>query len=698
LLAHLRFTQNVKINGIGKYPDALRQKLIFCFVVIITGVFVASQKIYDEPTLETLLDKSGKYVGMQYPHSLGFDGNGIKIAVIDTGVDYNHPDLFGFGPDGKVIGGFDFIENDDSPLDTNGHGTEVTGIIAADGALKGIAPRAKILAYRVSDTGNSVSSDLIVKAIQRAVEDDADVINISLGVNRTNDRIEDAINYAVQKGVIVIAAAGNSGPDLKTIGSPGKDPHAITVGATYNNLTASLVATLEIDGKRVEVLPMVGTEPIAGQITSEIVFGKYGRQDDLTGIDAKGKILLVERGSDVQGELVYFSEKEKNSADAGARAMIVFNNEPGIFLGDLKNKQEGPDYKPRIPAVSMSKEDGLLLKAILENKTVGTINAFYHPDFVSFFSSRGPVSPFYIKPDLVAPGVFVNTTSVLGRYNFTSGTSFAAPHVSGAVALMLQKNPELSPEEMSSIISTTADPISDTYGTRFTQEISGVGRLNITKAFDANLIILPHYATFDLSPFTRTQAHAFELRTIDGVKPDILVDVDLDQGPVKFDYSVDDSTLNVKASLVNQTAGQYEGTITITDRKTTYHVPILLRVSDGAVSVKEDDGRLDFAIDLQREWTYAKISVFNTDARLVDSISLTPTKIESALIEKAGTYWIQAEVRTDGETINLYNTIIVESVQQKQVGFDFGLPGQQLAILVAIGIVVALVGLVIRRK
>jgi minor extracellular serine protease Vpr len=661
-------------------------------------VFLSSQKIHDEPTLETMLDKSSKYVGVQHPRSLGFDGAGIKVAVIDTGVDYNHRDLFGFGPSGKVIGGFDFIENDDSPLDTNGHGTEVAGIIAADGEIKGVAPHAKILAYRVSDTGNSVSSDLIVKAIHRAVEDDADIINISLGVNRTNDRIEDAINYAVQKGVVVIAAAGNSGPDLKTIGSPGRDPHAITVGATYNNLTASLVATLAIDGKRIEVLPMVGTEPLTGQIAAEVVFGKYGRHDDLKYIDAKDKILLVERGSDVQGELVYFSEKEKNSADVGVKALIVFNNEPGIFLGDLKNKQEGPDYKPRIPVVSMSKEDGLFLKSMLENKTIGTINAFYHPDFVSFFSSRGPVSPFYMKPDLVAPGVFVNTTSILGGYNFTSGTSFAAPHVSGAVALLLQKNPELRPDEISSIISTTADPISDTYGTQFTQEISGVGRLNITKAFDANLIILPHYAVFDLSPFTKTQTQLFELRTVDGAEPAIDVSVNLDQGSVKFDYFADNSTLAVSALLVNQTAGQHQGTITITDHKATYHVPILLRVSDGSVSVKESDGRLDFTIDLQREWTYAKISVFNTDARLVDSVSLTPTKNESILIEKAGTYWIQAEVRAGGDTINLYNTIKIEAVNSKQTGFDLGLPGQQIMILIALGAIVALAGLVISRR
>jgi minor extracellular serine protease Vpr len=676
----------------------MKMRLVFCVLVIVIGFSLLSQKIQHDPPLEILLDKSSSYVGVERPHELGFNGDNIKIAVIDTGVDYNHPDLFGFGPDGKVIGGYDFIENDDSPLDTNGHGTEVAGIIAANGNLRGVAPNAKILAYRVSDTGNSVSSDLIIKAVERAVQDGADIINISLGVNRTNDKIEDAINDAVKKGIIVITAAGNSGPDLRTIGSPGKDPNAITVGATYNNITASLVATLEIDSIRIQILPMVGLEPLNGPITSEIVFGKYGRQEDLKDVDAKDKILLIERGSDVEGELVYFSQKEKNSANAGAKAIIVYNNEPGIFLGDLKNKLEGPDYKPRIPAVSMSGEDGIIVKSMLENKTIGTINTFYHPDFVSFFSSRGPVSPFYIKPNLVAPGVFVNTTSIAGGYNLTSGTSFAAPHVSGAVAILLQKNPTLTPQQIGSIISTTADPISDTFGTLFTQEISGVGRLNVTKAFDANLIILPSFAIFDLSPHTKTQTVAFDLKTINDEKPNITVDFKIDQNAAKLDYTIDENTLTVKATLTDQKVGQYEGSIIVADQKTTYHIPVLLRISNGSINVIENNGRLDFEIDSSDEWSYAKISVFNTDYRIVDSTSATPASTGSILIHDTGTYWIQAELKSGKDTINLYNTAIVKNSAEPSFDIsDIGLPAQPLLIIIVIASVIVMVGLVIRK-
>ena len=662
---------------------------VFCFCLVLAGVFLLSSKQTD-PSPEILLDKSSKYVGVQHPQNLGFYRKGIKVAVIDTGVDSNHPDL----SQDTMIGGYDFIENDNTPQDTNGHGTEVAGIIAANGNLRGIAPESKILAYRVSDTGNSVSSDLIVKAIQKAVEDDADIINLSLGVNRTNDKIEDAINYAVEKGVIVVAAAGNSGPDLRTIGSPGKDPHTITVGATYNNITASLVATLDIDGKRFQVLPMVGIVPLSEPLTADIIFGKYGKEVDLAGLDVKDKILLVERGSDVKDELLYFSIKEKNAANAGAKAIIVYNNEPGIFLGDLNNKMEGPEYKPRIPAVSMSKEDGQTLLSILQNKTSGTINTFYHPDFVSFFSSRGPVSPFYIKPDLVAPGVFVNTTSIHGRYNLTSGTSFAAPHVSGAAAIILEKNPELKPYQIKSLIVSTADPVSDTFGTLFPQEISGVGRLNITRAFDANLMFRPDYAIFDLSPFTKSQTLQFQIETIDNDKSEPQIKIQFDSPAVKFDHWVDGSTLFVKADLIEQKTGQFQGSIIISD-KVTQRIPILLRISDGAIEISENSGVLDFKIDSDKKWSYAKITIFNDDGRLVDSASITPTKDQTITVGNSGKYWVQAELKTENDTISIYNTITVQSANQT---FDIGIPYQPLVILAGVGAVIGAVGLLIRRK
>jgi len=205
--------------------------VVFASIVVIFSSLIIFQLLPND-NFHTYIEKSVPFIGGDVPRMEGFDGTGIKIAVIDTGVDYNHPDVFGFGLDGKVVGGYNFINEGEPPLDTNGHGNQVAGVIAANGILKGVAPKSKILAYKVSEDGEGVSSDLIIKAINKSIEDDADIINISLGVNKTNSNIDKAVDNALQKGIIVITAAGNDGPIPNTIGSPGKNPGCLTVGAT----------------------------------------------------------------------------------------------------------------------------------------------------------------------------------------------------------------------------------------------------------------------------------------------------------------------------------------------------------------------------------------------------------------------------------------------------------------------------------
>ena len=453
----------------------------------------------NDVSLELLLENSRPHIGAVYPSEIGIGGKTIKIAVIDTGVNFDHPDLLGIGEDGKIVGGYDFIENDNFPQDTNGHGTQVAGIIAADGEITGIAPKSKILAYRVSEDGEAVSSDLIIKAIKQAISDEADIINISLGVDIIHDEIDHAVNEAVKNGIVVVAAAGNSGPDNETIGSPGANPNAITVGATYNDIDSSIVSTLQIGEEQFQVLPMLGTEIISEKIIEEIEFGGFGREQDLKYLDVKNKILLVERGGEVEDEVVFFSEKEHVAVNNGAKAIIVFNNEPGIFYGELIHEFIPENYVPSIPAVSITQEDGLKIKKMLNTKTIGIIDVFNHPDFVAMFSSRGPVSPFYEKPDLVAPGVFVKTTSLGEKYNITSGTSYAAPHIAGAVALLLEKNPEFTPQEIKSKLITTSNLVTDPFGNEFPMNIGGAGRVNVTDAFNSELLILPSNLRFDLS-------------------------------------------------------------------------------------------------------------------------------------------------------------------------------------------------------
>ena len=168
-------------------------------------------------------------------------GEGVKIAIIDTGVDYTHQDLGGcLGQNCKVIGGYDFVNNDDDPMDDHGHGTHVAATAAGDGVLKGVAPGAQILAYKVIDEYGMGYMNKIISGIEKAVEDKANIISMSLGgVGNPDDPLSQATDNAVNAGVVAVVAAGNSGPDERTISTPGTARLAITVGASdkYDILT-----------------------------------------------------------------------------------------------------------------------------------------------------------------------------------------------------------------------------------------------------------------------------------------------------------------------------------------------------------------------------------------------------------------------------------------------------------------------------
>ncbi|MCH8323951.1 MAG: S8 family serine peptidase [Thaumarchaeota archaeon] len=676
-----------------------QNKVIFSVIVTVIAATLVFQLNFDNK-FEIMVDISGPYVGTTFPNDLGYDGEGIKIAVIDTGVDHLHPDLFGFGPGGKIVGGYNFVDESKMPVDTNGHGTEVSGIIASDGQLSGIAPKASIFAYKVSDDGENVSSDLIIKAINKAIEDDVDIINISLGVNKTNSKIDDAVSKATRNGIVVVVAAGNDGPGLETIGSPGQSFDAITVGATYNNITASLVATLEVDGKQFQVMPMMGTPSLDEPITEEIVFGEYGRQKDLSEGSFSDSMVLVERGSSVEGELVYFSEKENNVANVGGRALIVYNNQKGIFLGELFHQFAPPDYRPRIPVLSMSNEDGEFLKNSIQNRTTATLNVFYNPDFVAYFSSRGPVSPFYIKPDLVAPGVFINSTLIDAKYNLTSGTSFAAPHVSGAAALLLQKNQDFTPKEVKSLLVTTTDFVTDAYENKFPIETSGSGRLNITRAFEANLVISPPTLIYNLSTEKETAREDLKLKALDGSLGKINAEF-VGDDDVNFDYKQQGNVLETTVSLPSESLGEFQGTIVIENKNVEYHVPVVIHKTKGSVNVFEEDGRLDFEILYPEEWSYAKISVINKDTGKTDVTSVTPKKESSISVTEKGEYWILANIVANGETSDAFETITIETPSTKN-NFDlfdfFEIPERPFIIVIVVAVMISLVGLKFRIK
>ena len=671
--------------------------VIFSVVLVFLVGFILSQPLESENEFQTYLKRSVPYIGTEIPRMDGIDGTGIKIAIIDTGIDFNHPDLFGWGPDGKVIGGYNFIQEGQPPLDNNGHGTQVAGVIAADGEVVGVAPKAKILAYKVSEDGEGVSSELIVKAIEKAIEDGADIINISLGVNKTNAKIDRAVDNALEKEIFVVVAAGNDGPGLKTIGSPGRNFGAITVGATYNNLTSSLVATLEVDGKPYTVIPMVGS-PKLEPISEKIVFGGYGKIEDLEKIDVKNSILIVERGSDVEGELLYFSIKEGNAANAGAKALIVYNNEPGIFLGELIHEFIQPDYKPQIPVVSIDREEGLQIKESITNGNEASMHLFYNPDFVVHFSSRGPVSPFYIKPEIVAPGAYINTTQNNAGYNFTSGTSYAAPHVSGAVALLLQKNPELHHHEIKSLLLTTVEPVSDAYGQEFSIHDAGAGRLDIGNAFNAKLIILPPNFVVNVSSDDLIAEKQFKLKLIEGTLDNLDVKF---VGPefIKFSHILNDDILEIKMSISDKKFGDHEGRMIVNHEDTQYTIPFLLHYTEGSISVNQQNQKLFFEINHPDEWSFAKISVTNSKDGKTDTTTITPNKKASIEIYENAEYWIDAKIRVNQNTTDAFSTIQINSLQENSDRLEIiDIPEKQIGIIALFVLIIGIFGLIKRKQ
>ena len=582
------------------------------------------------------------------------------------------------------------------PIDTNGHGTQVAGVIAADGQLVGIAPKAKILAYKVSEDGKNVPSELIIRAIDKAVEDDADIINISLGVNKTNSRIDGAVDRALDSGILVITAAGNDGPAAGSIGSPGRNHGSITVGATYNNLESSLVATLDIDDKQYTVIPMVGSSKLDEPILSEIVFAGHASAQDLVGMDAKGKILLAERGS-ADGEILFFSTKEANAADAGALALVVYNNKPGIFLGELIHEFTDTEYRPRIPVVSIGMERGLEIRSMLNDARGGMLHLFYNPDFVAHFSSRGPVSPFYIKPDMVAPGAYINTTQNNARYNFTSGTSYAAPHVSGAAALLMQKNHDMMHQDIKSLLMTTAKSVSDAYGNHFSSSASGAGRLDIESAFKAELVIQPPSLVANISSFEPVVQYELRLKPLHGTLEGMAVSF---EGPefIELADTLDGDSLTIRLEAGGDSYGDHEAKININHKGIKYTVPVLIHYTEAMIDAAMQDGRMVFKVGHPEKWSFAKITVTNSLNGKTQVTTATPGNGATVNIHENAKYWIEADVRVGKHTHDAFDVIVVDSLAGKDGSTILvDIPGRQIGIIAGIVLLVGVAGFVMRQ-
>ena len=646
-------------------------------------------KVYHDASLMVNLEKSSKLVGATNTHKLLTDsgepitGKGVVVAILDTGVDYTHPDLGGtIGPDQKVLGGFDFVDDDGDPLDMDGHGTAVAGIIGANGQIKGIAPEVSILAYRVVDRMGNVKSTDLLRALEKASQDGADVINLSLGTKEEIGALTYAVQNIVDSGIVVVAATGNSG--TRAFGEPAGRKGVIAVGASLNNVSTPRDAEVIINDDGFELIAAImnGSLSVPNGVTGKVVYVNFARHSDVATLDLTGKIAIAERGGET-GELVYFSEKESNVALKGAIGLIIHNNDDsGLFLGNLIGSHNPPNYVGKIPVVSISGRDGKYLVDKLINGDDVEVTILTHrsaqimADRVAFFSSIGPVSPFYMKPDIVAPGANVNTTSVDGKYSIVDGTSFATPHVTGAASLLLQLHPDLTPELIAGVLSPTSKVLIDQYRIIIPSSIQGSGRLDVFSAVTSPLALDPYYLVFHLAAGQPTDTKTVKLFPVINESVSVLMDVswnfssNVSLSSDSYNIDVKDDTpseIKITASLLDSTPSSFEGRINF--RSTGYPdltLPIITFVNEASLDFTRIEDTFLVSMDSPQKFDEAIVHVISPKG-VIWEYNLNYGDSISVNIPYSGEYSIEAEAHTtEGK-------IYARSVQNISKTFNRGL-------------------------
>ncbi|KAI3513099.1 hypothetical protein L1887_20425 [Cichorium endivia] len=407
----------------------------------------------------------------------------------------------------------------DSPRDFEGHGTHTSSTAAgnyvfgvshfgyAKGTARGIAPSAHLAMYKVlwaSDSYASAATDILA-GMDQAISDGVDVMSLSLGLGQTpyyQDVIAIASLSAIEKGIVVVCAAGNDGPGSGTTYNGA--PWIMTVGA--GSIDRSYLATLELGNG----LTYLGTSyfPASVSITNTPLY--FGRDDP-----TKSKCLALNR-SEVAEKVVVCDNN--NLVDVYGQMDVVKRAGAygAVFLTDSSD-MDPEDYsipgmllptRYRNEVMEYASNNTSIVKSM---KFVFTETGTGPAPEVAYFSSRGPdpISPFILKPDVLAPGVDVlaairpdvpfmeaGNYDLITNYALYSGTSMAAPHVAGVAALVKAVHRDWSPAAIRSAIMTTATTLDNEHGTirdqwkglTATPLSFGAGHINPNGAMDPGLI------------------------------------------------------------------------------------------------------------------------------------------------------------------------------------------------------------------
>jgi subtilisin family serine protease len=497
-------------------------------------------------------------------------GQGVKVAVIDSGIDITHPC---FSDDGypaqtqlgdhqftnnKVIAAKVFINGNASKRLTaeaiGEHGTHVAGTVACnldtpasvDGVsipygVSGVAPAALLGNYNIfpGTIGNARSED-IVNALEAAYADGFDVANMSLGGGSHGraDLLARAVDDLDQANMVVAVAAGNSGPGHFTVESPGKAVRALTAGAST---VPHFIGTQFVWDSDSTGLAAGDFATVASDLTAPIAVipGTIGGLGlacaALPGGSLAGSIAVLSRGE------CNFSLKISNAQAAGAAAVIVVNNVAGDPAGP--GKDDTPN-QPTIPAYMASlAERASLVAADGADGTISAVLSYVQSsnvDIMAGFSSQGPTDVDYrVKPDVVAPGVNVLSSvphTECGAppcWAFFQGTSMATPHLAGSAAVVRGQHPGWSAGEILSAIVNTADQnvlteFQTGTATETDVNIVGAGRENLLRAVGASVGLDPVSASFGPVPGSsgQTRTAAVTVRNLSSVSATFAVAVD----------------------------------------------------------------------------------------------------------------------------------------------------------------------------
>ena len=497
-------------------------------------------------------------LGGAYPQ-----GAGIKIGMIDTGIDITHPGFNDTGfqaPPGfpvvtaasdqaftnqKVIVARSYVSQclqsdpDTSAQDDVGHGTgtamtaagvQNTGPLAT---ITGVAPQAYLGNYKVfgspgiNDDTNSCAID---QAVEDAVNDGMDVINLSLGgvpaPRIADDEEVQALEAAISMGVIVTIAAGNDGPDPNTIASPGTSPSSITAGAMNNDRYFAAPFTVGSNG------PYAAIPADEGLPTASIIapLVDISLQLDTTGLacaplpanSLQGSMALIMRGS------CLFQDKLNYAQQAGAVAALVYNCVGTVGASVCGTSPIVMDVgTATLPAEMVGNQDGLTIKQLAASPVEATM-AFSQapfaidPDTIAPFSSLGPSVDLSIKPDILAVGenfyTAAETTDPDGElysadgYVVSQGTSYSSPLLAGAAAVLKAARPGFTPYEYKSLLVNSADPAFP--GQPQSVQNAGAGMLDLSAAVLATLAVNPASVSFGVGPGNNQVSSSIRLSNI----------------------------------------------------------------------------------------------------------------------------------------------------------------------------------------